>query len=456
VTQASHRISAPDFASYPYNSVPDAVNRIYRALDWHARKQRQHRSTMTATERASTPAVDLLRPIIADADAGHGGPTSVAQLVQLFIEAGAAGVHLEDQRSGSKRCGHMAGKVLVSTGEHVRRLQTARLQADVMRAGLVLIARTDAEGAMWLDSDEDARDHVFLLGGTSERQRPQRDVLREAEAGGARPETVERLLRRWQRAAGVCTYPACVRAAIEALADDEEERVEKLEAWDALVATLPSLAAMRARASDLLEGEDPWWCAEQCRSAEGFYRITGGEAMCVARARAYAPYADLLWMETKAPLLPQAARFAEQVRSTHPSAMFVYNFSPSFNWAAAGLDEKETAALGPALAKLGYVLQLVSLAGFHVNTLGMGALAKDYAENGVTAYVRQVQQKEAKLGLDTLTHQRWSGAMLTDDMLVTVFGAGTSKSMDKSDANTETQFEPQGQREVVDDGRQES
>ena len=105
-----------------------------------------------------------MTPIIADADAGFGGITSVMKLVKLFVEAGVGGIHIEDQKPGVKKCGHLGGKVLVSAKEMITRLQAARLQADIMGSELVIVARTDSLSATFLDNNIDPVDHPFILG----------------------------------------------------------------------------------------------------------------------------------------------------------------------------------------------------------------------------------------------------------------------------------------------------
>ncbi|WP_030020801.1 isocitrate lyase [Streptomyces monomycini] len=303
--QAGH--TYPDQSLYPANSVPQVVRRINNAL---------LRADQIATaEGAGTdsPAggTDWLVPIVADAEAGFGGPLNAFELTKAMIEAGAAGIHYEDQLASEKKCGHLGGKVLVPTSQHLRTLGAARLAADIADVPTVIVARTDALAANLLTSDVDETDARF------------------------------------------CT------------------------------------------------GE---------RTAEGFYRVENGMAPAIARGLAYAPYADLLWMETGTPDLAQAREFAEAVHARYPDQLLAYNCSPSFNWKAA-LDDDQIAKFQRELGAMGYRFQFITLAGFHSLNHGMFDLARGYAEHGMTAYV-DLQEREfaaQQHGFTAVKHQREVG-----------------------------------------------
>jgi len=144
----------PDQSLYPANSVPHVVKRINQAL--------QRADQVESVEGNVTR--DWMAPIVADAEAGFGGPLNVYELMKAMIEAGAAGVHFEDQLSSEKKCGHLGGKVLIPTKQFVDTLKSARLAADVMRVPTILIARTDANSAKLMTSDIDPYDHTFMTG----------------------------------------------------------------------------------------------------------------------------------------------------------------------------------------------------------------------------------------------------------------------------------------------------
>src|ERR1700752_3947365 len=157
----------PDLASYPLSQVPDEAAGLVRALLTADRNQPSLRLRMTEEQRLATPAVDYRPFIIADADTGHGGDPHVRNLIRRFVEAGVPGYHIEDQRPGTKKCGHQGGKVLVPSDEQIKRLNAARFQLDMMRVPGIIVARTDAEAANLIDGRADERDQPFLLGATN-------------------------------------------------------------------------------------------------------------------------------------------------------------------------------------------------------------------------------------------------------------------------------------------------
>ncbi|BEP13655.1 isocitrate lyase [Acidothermaceae bacterium B102] len=289
----------PDQSLYPANSVPAVVRRINNAL--------LRADQIAWSEDASLSTEDFLAPIVADAEAGFGGPLNAFELMKQMIVAGAAGVHWEDQLASEKKCGHMGGKVLIPTGQHIRTLNAARLAADVLNAPTLIIARTDSLAATLITSDVDERDRPFVTGE---------------------------------------------------------------------------------------------------RTAEGFYRVTPGPAAAIARGLAYAPYCDLIWVETGKPDLDFARTFAEAIHRRFPGKKLAYNCSPSFNWRAA-LDDDQIARFQRELGAMGYAFQFITLAGFHALNHSMFDLAHGYARNGMTAYV-QLQQAEfaaADRGYTAVKHQ---------------------------------------------------
>ncbi len=292
----------PDQSLYPANSVPAVVRRINNAL---------LRADQIAFEEGTDGEIDWLAPIVADAEAGFGGPLNAYELMHSMIEAGAAGVHWEDQLASEKKCGHMGGKVLVPTGQHIRTLNAARLAADVAGVPSIIIARTDALAATLLTSDVDERDQPFITGE---------------------------------------------------------------------------------------------------RTAEGFYNTRPGIETVLSRGHAYAPYADLLWVESSEPDLELARTFAERIHREFPGKKLAYNCSPSFNW-KRHLDDARIATFQRELAAMGYAFQFITLAGFHSLNHSMFNLARGYSETGMTAYV-ELQEAEFASETDGYTatrHQREVG-----------------------------------------------
>ncbi|MGW6845972.1 isocitrate lyase [Streptomyces sp. NPDC054958] len=318
--QAGH--TYPDQSLYPVNSVPQVVRRINNAL---------LRADQIATAEGGTDTTDWLAPIVADAEAGFGGPLNAFELTKAMIAAGAAGIHYEDQLASEKKCGHLGGKVLVPTAQHVRTLNAARLAADIADTPTLIIARTDALAATLLTSDVDERDAQF------------------------------------------CT------------------------------------------------GE---------RTAEGFYHVRSGMAPVIARGLAYAPYADLIWVETGTPDLAQAREFAEAIHARYPDQMLAYNCSPSFNWKAA-LDDDQIAKFQRELGAMGYRFQFITLAGFHSLNHGMFDLARGYAEHGMTAYV-DLQEREFAAqaqGFTAVKHQREVGTGYFDLVSTAVNPASSTTAL---------------------------
>ena len=321
----------PDQSLYPANSVPQVVKKINKAF--------QRADQIESVEGNNQ--IDYYAPIVADAEAGFGGPLNAYELMKGMIEAGAAGVHFEDQLASEKKCGHMGGKVLVPTSQFIRTLTAARLAADVCDTPTVLIARTDANSAKLITSDVDERDHKFMTGE---------------------------------------------------------------------------------------------------RTPEGFYKITGGLEMGIARGLAYAPYADLLWLETSTPCLEEAKKFADAIHSKFPDKLLAYNCSPSFNW-EKHLDKYTIAMFQNSLEKMGYKFQFVTLAGFHSLNYSMFSLARDYKDLGMTAY-SELQQKEfdqVHNGFTAVKHQREVGTGYFDRVSEVISG-GESSTLALINSTEEDQF----------------
>ena len=322
----------PDQSLYPSDSVPTLVRRINAAL---ARAD-QIEHAEGKTER------DWFVPLMADAEAGFGGPLNAFELMKSMIEAGAAGVHFEDQLASEKKCGHLGGKVLVPTSQFIRTLTAARLAADVMGVPTVLVARTDANSAKLVTSDVDERDREFI--------------------------------------------------------------------------------------------------ESKQRTPEGFHRLRGGLDAAIARARAYAPYADVLWCETSTPDLAEAKRFAESVRDEFPDKLLAYNCSPSFNWKKK-LDGATLERFQLELAAMGYRFQFVTLAGFHSLNFGMFDLARRYRERGMAAY-SELQEHEFAAeaeGYTATRHQREVGTGYFD-RVAEVITAGQSSTLALEDSTEAHQF----------------
>ncbi|MBO0826501.1 MAG: isocitrate lyase [Streptosporangiales bacterium] len=292
----------PDQSLYPANSVPDVVRRINNAL---------LRADQIDFAEDPNSEAEWLAPIVADAEAGFGGPLNAYELMKAMIAAGAAGVHFEDQLASEKKCGHLGGKVLVPTSQHIRTLNAARLAADVCGVPTLVVARTDSLSASLITNDVDERDRPFLTGE---------------------------------------------------------------------------------------------------RTSEGFHKVRGGIESVIARCLAYAPYADMLWVETGTPDLDFARQVADAVHQQHPDQMLAYNCSPSFNW-RGHIDDQTIARFQKELGAMGYKFQFITLAGFHALNHSMYELARGYATEGMPAYVRLQEAEFASVedGYTAVRHQREVG-----------------------------------------------
>jgi isocitrate lyase len=346
----------------------------------------------------------------------------------------------------------------VPTSEHVNRLNAARLAWDVLGSSNLLIARTDSESAKLISSNIDHRDHEFIKGtyNMPEGTLGLAETLSKAEAEGAVGAQLDTIEKEWMEKCTLTTFD-------EAVEMQNKDNDKGLQAYKERVAHGVSNAEARSIAAEVFGKEGvPSWNWELPRTKEGYYHFAGGVAPAIKRVKIFAPYSDLLWLETKEPNLKQAQGFASEIHKDFPGKWLVYNLSPSFNWSAHGFSgesmrlsrdgvsstdtplsfryaEKDLKSFVWDLAKSGFVLQLISLAGLHSGAAITYPLSKAFKEDGMLAYVNLIQRKEKEVGTDVLKHQAWSGAAYVDRMLQTI-SSGSSGTSAMGGESTEHSF----------------
>lgn len=409
----AHDDVGPGMDEHPYTIVPNQVQRLYKAQLQHDRAHWDARCHMTEEERTNTPWVDYLRPIIADGGTGHGGLSSVFRVAKLFAEQGAAAVHLGDVMHGGKRYEHPAGKVLAPTSEHVDRLTMTRFAWDILGASNLLIARTDAETAQWISSTIDARDHESIKGAydLAEGTKSLADTLNESEARGDDLDAVEAA---WMENVVLIPFN-------EAVAHHNASNPSGLQEYDRRVYGGVSHAEARRIAEDVFGAEGvPRWDWDAPRSKEGHYHFKGGMYAAIKRMKIFAPYADLLWLETQTPDVAQAQGFAAKIHEDFPGKWLVYSLSPSFPWGSHDFSNEDLRNFVADLGQAGFVLQWVALAGAHAMGTSMCELSRRFQKDGMLAYAELIQRKEQELGTDFVAPEQRSSASYLDRLLHTV------------------------------------
>jgi isocitrate lyase len=484
----------PDLASYPLSQVPNEASTLVRALLAADRNQRYQRARMGEAERKAHPPIDYRPFLIADADTGHGGESHVRNLIRRFVEVGVPGYHIEDQKPGVKKCGHQAGKVLVAQDEQIKRLVAARFQLDVMGVPGIIVARTDAEAATFIDSRGDERDQSFLLGATNvnvpsckvaslavmkrfyDRGVPEinghflyrisegayedafdwmkktgvlslvDERIAAVRAGKESSDTafdrvMDKFLDVWQMDAGLKTYG-------EAVADVMRFQIEDGASFDLTpgewVKWAETVSLVEAREKARSMGIQIFWDWELPKTPEGYYQIQGGIHYAIHRSLAVAPFADILWMETKTADLHDAKEFAEAIHAVFPDKMLAYNLSPSFNWDTTGMTEQQMKEFPAELGKLGFVFNFITYGGHQIDGLAAEEFATALKQDGMLALAR-LQRKLRLLDSPYKTPQTHVGGPRIDGALMACTGrTATTKAMGKGS----TQFQHLVQTEV--------
>jgi isocitrate lyase len=472
----------PDLASYPLSQVPEDAAVLVRALLTADRNQEYQLRQMSEQQRASAKRYDYRPFIIADADTGHGGDPHVRNLVRRFVEVGVPGYHIEDQRPGTKKCGHQGGKVLVPSDEQIKRLNAARFQLDIMRVPGIIVARTDAEAANLIDSNSDERDQAFLLGATNldipsykgcflalmrrfyelgvkELNGHLLYALADSEFGianawlerqgilGLVSEAVNtwrengkdsiddlfdqvesRFIAAWEDDAGLMTYSDAV-AQVLSFGDIEDEPASMSpDEWRQFAARTSHYAA-REKAKEL--GTHPSWSPELARTPEGYYQVRGGIPYAIAKSLAAAPFADILWMETKTADLADARQFAEAIHAEFPDQMLAYNLSPSFNWDTTGMTDEEMKQFPIELGKMGFVFNFITYGGHQIDGVAAEEFATSLQQDGMLALAR-LQRKMRLVESPYRTPQTLVGGPRSDAALAASSGrTATTKAMGK-------------------------
>ena len=492
----------PDLASYPLSQVPDEAAGLVRALLTADRNQQFLRLQMTDEQRAATPEVDFRPFIIADADTGHGGDAHVRNLIRRFVEAGVTGYHIEDQRPGTKKCGHQGGKVLVPSDEQIKRLNAARFQLDIMKVPGIIVARTDAEAANLLDGRADERDHPFLLGVTNLDVPPYKScflammrrfyeqgvtelnghllyalpegeyavadawlarqgvtkAIDEAAAAWKKDRTgsLDALFDRvesqfvdaWQSDAGLDTYGNAVAEVLRFKESEGEALAMKPAEWLEFAGTA-SLYAAENKVREL--GVEVAWDCERAKTSEGYYQVRGGIPYAIAKSLAAAPFADILWMETKTADLAEAREFAEAIHAVYPNKMMAYNLSPSFNWDTTGMSDDEMRAFPEEIGKMGFVFNFMTYGGHQIDGVAAEEFATALRQDGMLALAR-LQRKMRLIESPYRTPQTLVGGPRSDAALAASSGrTATTKAMGKGSTQVQHLVQTEVPKKLLED-----